>query len=118
MTPIISANGKGLINSPVLELDNKALFNAILRKLADFDCISGQVTLSLSETLAFRNADITVTEENFRADNQVCNPNAFLDEFNMNKVDKRSFALNHNRVLPSPQEARAAANLSIKSFHI
>ena len=51
------AAGKRLLNSPVLQLADAALFAAVLHRLRGLASAAGQITLCLSQTLACRQED-------------------------------------------------------------
>ena len=105
---------KELINSPVLDLGDPALFKINLSNIQSRPMITGQITLceSQSRMCAEYKDDLFVASEGLIPGFQSNGSSAhqLITEFGKGKVLDRTFALTNGRQLISPQEYRAALN--------
>ena len=108
-------NGKGVLNSPLLRLNDRMLFQSMLNRLADFPTVRGQITLSMDQTrqcaAALPQARYNATASGDEAtDSEVAHQ--VVCEFERHQVVGSYFALNGERTIISPHEYKAAQHFS------
>lgn len=105
--------GMAWINSPVLRLNEDLYFQQILSKNKSYKTITGQVTLSLKQTLLCKE-DITCQQIELhqnKCEDVLKQAMQTIERFEKYKLDQRFFAIDENRVLISPQEYMQAKEI-------
>lgn len=104
--------GLGVVNSPVLRLDDRAHFRAVQARLARIPNATGQVTLSLSQTQACAAAPQSLAAgkpaESPRAESLRAEAQRTARRFEAHRRADGFLAVDASRTLVSPQEYRAA----------
>ncbi|MGI4874191.1 MAG: aldolase/citrate lyase family protein [Janthinobacterium lividum] len=106
----LRAAGKQLINSPVLQLADAALFQAVLRRLRTLPSVVGQLTLCLSQTLACQQAAADPLPTLAVGQAPEC-AHCLAHSFEQARAGNRAFAVDAQRRLISPHEYAAAQRL-------
>ncbi len=105
------ASGKGVVNSPVLRLDDEAFFNVVVNRLTTYPSVRGQVTLSLMQArqCAAPHA-FTAAKGQSRAIRRMNATSAddLVRVFEQHRVEGSFFAIDDERTVISPHEYRAA----------
>ncbi|HAM97017.1 MAG TPA: hypothetical protein DCQ26_00245 [Marinilabiliales bacterium] len=100
----------GLINSPVLELNNYNLFYNNLIQCAGFSQIIGQITLCKSQTRTCnsfqKECDEIKNLEEFKSEK--LDAKSLIYQYENNIICGKTFAIDQNRTILSPQEYKAA----------
>ncbi|HUI29316.1 MAG TPA: aldolase/citrate lyase family protein [Candidatus Acidoferrales bacterium] len=105
--------GKKLINSVVLSLNDEKLFQWVLRKLTEYPSVEGQAVLSMKQTewcsraqFEFSNVGVGRWKKARKPDFDIAI--SVVDNFQSHRLEGKSFALDKNRTVTSPQEYTAA----------
>lgn len=104
--------GKNLINSPVLRLDDEKLFKWVLGKITEYPSMVGQTTMSLKQTEWCSQTDSALPERLGRW-KKARIPNfdasvSTIENFKKSRLEGKSFAVDKNGTLISPQEYSSA----------
>jgi hypothetical protein len=100
-------SGKQFINSPVLRLNDDSFFSEVLRRNKSYPNICGQVTLCMKQTQCCFNFKFdfdSVTQRKEVHEDRLEYASKLIESFEAHQVEDRSFALDKNRMLISPQE--------------
>ena len=109
------AAGKQLLNSPLLQLADAALFGAVLHRLRGLTSAAGQITLCLSQTLACRQAPAALVAvaaaAAVPAGAELECARSLVRHFEQATPDGGAFAVDAQRRFISPHEYAAARRL-------
>jgi citrate lyase beta subunit len=103
------AQGKQLLNSPMLQLNDAAAYQAMLARLAAYPSVGGQITLSLAQTrlCAAAPPPLTPLPSHDRPGAAAC-ARSLVQRFARHRQPQSAFAVDADRELVSPHEVRAA----------
>ena len=106
-------SGKGLINSPLLELDNTALFLHSLSKCRQYSSYKGQITLCMNQTkLCYTfNNDYDRNCSFDSVPSKMLSAKELVESFNKFRIPGKSFSVDDQRRIISPQEHKSALRL-------
>lgn len=105
--------GKGLINSPLLELDNTALFLHSLSQCRQYPSYKGQVTLCMNQTKLCNtfNNDYDLNCSFDFVPSKMLSAKELVESFNKFRITGKSFSVDDKRRIISPQEYKTALRL-------
>ena len=101
---------KGILNSPYLALKNLDGFSQMLKNLVDYPSVVGQVSLSISQTQSIKDFNASGSDSGIEYYNLETKPMSVdwpLD-FEIHRVQDRSFAYLQDGLVFSPQEFQAS----------
>jgi HpcH/HpaI aldolase/citrate lyase family len=112
--------GKKLINSPVLRIDDERFFLWTLNKLSEYPSVEGQATLSMKQTEWCSRAEDSSSKESRKWKkgrvSEFDAATSIVENFRIYRLDGKSFAVDDNRMVISPQEYFAAGKY-LEKFH-
>ncbi len=116
---VASSRNKWLINSPVLRLKDRILFESVLRKLGQYESASGQITLSMEQTEMCTSMPSVRTDQKELDETDIAEAGRAIEavrEFETYRLAGKMFAVDEKKDIISPQEY-VAAKRHLENLH-